>query len=129
MIETNKNDGQAALRRAITSVAVIGLLAAVLAWVLAGPRASWSIGFGAGLAAANLWALGKLVRVFVTEGGPKAPWAFLALVKFSALVAAVVLLVRSGIADLLALGIGYGALPVGIVIAQLWQTEPLRGEN
>jgi hypothetical protein len=53
----------------------------------------------------------------------------IALLKFGALFLLVAFLVRGGHAHVLPLMIGYGALPIGIVVSQLRSSKVARGEG
>jgi hypothetical protein len=83
------------------------------------------VGIGAALAFANFWVVARLVRRFVS-GTASAPWSLVVLVKFGALALGFWFLLHYGVVDLLPLILGYAALPVGIVVAQLGAAEPLR---
>lgn len=105
-----------------------GIIAAVGAGVLAGPRALVGVILGAALAVGNLWAVTRIARALFGEGR-RLSWGLVALTKFSLLFGIVVLLVRLGIADILSLIIGYGALPIGIAVGQLAGKAPARRQG
>jgi len=109
-------------------VSVVGLLLTAGAWFAGGPHAMLAVAIGAGAAVLNLWVLGRLVSTFLGGRG-KMSWGFVALVKLAVLFGGMFLAVRSGIADVLPLIIGYGALPIGIVAAQLGGLAPAHGES
>lgn len=106
-----------------------GLAAAQRAVVLVG--AACALGFGAAfgfhfglgvavgalVAAANLWAVSRVVRAFLSGASPL-PWTLLSLFKLCALFGGMYLMLRAGL-PVLPLVIGLGALPVGITAAQL----------
>lgn len=103
------------LRRTYVVVAVVGLLAACFAFV--GMGAAWgvSVGFGAAIASVNLYVLARTVQSLL--GGGARAWVVLALLKFAALFGLTYLMIRSGAVIPLALAVGFGALPFGILIA------------
>ena len=105
--------------RALWAVAVLGVLGVLAGLLLAGGRAAIGIGIGSAVAAANLWSIMVVVRGLLAPTPGAVPWGLLAAIKFVVLIAGLYLLVKSGWVDLLTLLIGYGALPIGIVTAQL----------
>ena len=104
---------------AIWSVAIVGALFTVAAPTLLGGGSRLSVALGVLLAMANLWAISRTVRGFLHPAGARSPWVSLAMLKFAVMFLGVLFLVRGGYAKLLPLVIGYAAMPVGIVIAQL----------
>jgi hypothetical protein len=116
---TTSADG---LQGSIRAVLIVGAVGASIAFALDGARAAASVALGAVLGAANLWAIAWLVSGFLS-GGPKAPWFIFGTMKMTALLAIVVVLLSTGWFSLLSLAIGYAALPLGIVFAQLTNTS------
>jgi hypothetical protein len=108
------------LSAAYLSVAISGAVLLVGAGAIFGLRASSGVAAGVVLALSNLWVLERLVRAYLNS--EKGSWAIVAVVKAAAIFALVALLVKAGAVDVGALTGGYGALPVGIVIAGLWPT-------
>ena len=104
---------------AIWSVAIVGALFTLAAPTLLGPASRLSVALGVLLAMGNLWAISRTVRGFLHPEGARSPWISLAMLKFAVMFLGVLFLVRGGYAQLLPLVIGYSAMPVGIVIAQL----------
>jgi len=104
---------------AIWSVAIVGALLALAAPTLLGNGSRSSVALGVLLAIANLWAISRTVRGFLHPAGARSPWISLAMLKFAVMFLGVLFLVRGGYAKLLPLCIGYAAMPVGIVLAQL----------
>jgi hypothetical protein len=104
---------------AIWSVAIVGALLTFAAPTLLGNGSRLSVAIGVLLAIANLWAISRTVRGFLHPAGARSPWISLAMLKFAVMFLGVLFLVRGGYAKLLPLVIGYAAMPVGIVIAQL----------
>lgn len=118
---------ESSISRTLWAVAVVGATAAVVAALVGGVRPMTGVAIGAGVALLNLWVLGRVVRGFVS-GTARAPWGFVAVMKFSLLVCGLWLLLRSGAVDLFPLLIGYGALPLGIFASQLGGAPPPRAE-
>src|SRR5262249_28968888 len=107
------------LNAALWAVAIVGVVLALASPVLFGKGAALSVALGAGLAFGNLWLLARLVRAFLSGGGAQLSWLVISLIKFGALLLAVAWLVRAGYARALPLMLGFAALPLGIVAAQL----------
>jgi hypothetical protein len=116
---TKSNEQRQGLGAALWSVAVVGLLFAVAAPSFLGSGSRSSVAIGAALALVNLWVVARTVRGFLYPEGPRSPWISLAMLKFAVLFLGVTFLVRGGYAKILPLIVGYGALPVGIVVSQL----------
>ena len=104
---------------AIWSVAIVGALLSLAAPTLLGDGSRGSVALGVLLAIGNLWAISRTVRGFLHPAGARSPWISLAMLKFAVMFLGVLFLVRGGYAKLLPLVIGYAAMPVGIVVAQL----------
>lgn len=102
----------------------VGVLAAVVAGLSFGLRTGVGVALGAGLALGNLWAIRGLVGALVGRGGQAAFWALVGAAKLLLLLGVVYLLVFAGFADILPLVVGYGALPVGLVGAQVVAPAP-----
>jgi hypothetical protein len=124
----------AQLRASLAAVALSGAALTVAAVPFFGLSTALSVAVGAGLATANLWALARIVAALLpdesrgssdepgggTTGGPGAvTWAFLGLLKMFALFGAVWLLMRHGVVSVVAMLVGFGALPIGIAIGSL----------
>jgi hypothetical protein len=67
------------------------------------------------------------VRVYLAS--ERGRWAGVALLKSAVLFGLVALLVKSGAVDVLPLCLGFGALPLGVVVAGLWPGLALREGN
>lgn len=106
------------MNAAYVSVAISGAFLLVGGGVWFGVRASSGIALGVVLAVSNLWVLERLVRAYLDS--ERGRWAIVAVVKAAAILGMVALLVKAGAVDVGALAAGYGALPLGIVIAGLW---------
>lgn len=107
-----------ALVATYVGVAVSGalLLAGASAWF--GTRALAGVAVGVVLGLSNLWVLEQLVRAYLDAG--RGRWAVLALVKAALLFGLVALLLRSGAVSVMALVVGFGSLPLGVVIGGAW---------
>ena len=120
MNDTEKSDDQAGVRRSIIAVSIVGLVGALAAFWLGGMASARSVAIGAAIGVANLWLLAQMVRGFLTRKGVVAPWGIVAVLKFVLLFGAMYVLVKSRLVDILPCAIGFGALPVGIVFAELF---------
>lgn len=113
----------------IMAIAAIGLVGAFFAGFLFSWRAGLSVAMGATTAALNLWLLGFLLRRWLQPGASVAPWAVATALKFGTLIALLYLLVVSGLAQPLPLILGFGALPLGIVVGQLGGARATREQG
>jgi hypothetical protein len=114
-----KTDPQAALRVALWSVVLVGASGALLAAIVAGWRSMLSLSAGALLAFVHLWLISLVVRGRAGQLNPNVPWGLVGVLKFILLFGLVYGLVKSQWVQVLPLIIGYGALPLGIVAAQM----------
>jgi hypothetical protein len=119
MSETAASDDSRGVRRALIAISIFGLLGTGAALWLGGMQPARSVAFGAGIAAGNLWLLAQMVRAFLAKKGSTAPWGIIAVLKYCVLFGAMYVLVKTRTVDILPFAIGFGALPVGIVFAQL----------
>lgn len=129
MKTTASNADRKGVTTALWSVAVVGVLLTLAAPVLLGQGAAASAFAGASIAVANLWALSRLVRSFLSGSGARLPWLVVSALKFVALFILVAVLVRSGHVQVLPLMLGFAALPLGIVAAQLRAPAPTESES
>ena len=120
MNDIEKSDAQSGVRHSIVAVAAVGLVGAFAALWLNGMSAARSVAIGAAIAVANLWLLAQMVRGFLTRKGAVAPWGVIAVLKFVLLFGAMYVLMKSRLVEILPCAIGFGALPIGIVIAELF---------
>ena len=88
-----------------------------------------SVAIGAAIAVGNLWLLAQMVRGFLARKGTSLPWSLIAVLKFVALFGAMYVLVKTRIVQLLPCAFGFGALPVGIVLAELFGGRHSAGES
>ena len=102
-----------------------GAVASAAALPLVGPAAALSVAVGGGVAAANLWALARVVTAFlpVDERAARAQghaaWALLGVLKMVGLFVTLGLLMRHGVVAPLPMFVGLAALPIGIAIGSL----------
>jgi hypothetical protein len=111
------------------SVAVAGALLTLSSPVLFGAKGVVGVGVGAALAVANLWLVGYTVRAFLGAAPKRPSWGLLAALKLGAMLLLLGAAVRQGWLDVLPLGLGYAALPLGIVLSQFRASSPVRGEG
>lgn len=114
---TPRTDEDHSLRAALWAVALSGAVLTLAAPFLLGKGGVVGVALGSLIAALNLWALTRVVRALMNGAG--LPWVLLGGAKLFALLALVALILKLEIAGLIPLAIGYGALPIGIVLSQL----------
>ena len=112
---------------AYVSVAVSGAVLLVGAGVSFGARTSAAVALGVVIALSNLWVVERLVRLTLENAGGR--WAVIALVKATVLFGLVALLVKTGAVDVLPLVVGFGAMPLGVVVAGVWPVARAPGES
>jgi hypothetical protein len=112
-----RTDEDSGLRAALWAVAITGALFTVASPFVLGKGAVLGVAIGAFVAAFNLWALARIVRAFMNGAG--LPWVLLAALKLFGLLGLVGLVLKLEVAAVVPLAVGYVALPVGIVFAQL----------
>jgi hypothetical protein len=115
-MKTTERD--ASMTAAYLSVAVSGVVLLAGAGVSSGARTSMAVALGVVIALSNLWVVERLVRLTLENAGGR--WAVIALVKAAILFGLVALLVKSGAVDVLPLVVGFGSLPLGVVVAGVW---------
>ncbi len=123
------DEQDSSLGPALWSVAVAGALVTLTSPALFGAMGVVSVGVGAALALSNLWLIGRTVRAFLGTSGSRPSWALVAVLKFAGLFLLLTAAVRHGVIELLPLGFGYAALPLGIVLSQFRASAPVRGEG
>jgi hypothetical protein len=110
------------LRAALWGIVLTGGALTLASPLVLGRSGVLGVALGSGIAAFNLWALARIVRAFMNGAG--LPWVLLAALKLFGLLAVVALVLKLGITTVVPLAIGYLAMPVGIVIAQLSSARP-----
>jgi hypothetical protein len=119
MSEIERSDEQVGLRKSFIAVSILGIIGTIAAVWLGGTVVARSVAIGAALAIANLWLLAQMVRGFLARKGASAPWSIVAVLKFVLLFGAMYVLVRTRIVEILPCVFGFGALPIGIVLAEV----------
>lgn len=114
----------AGLTSAVRYVAGSAVLIALAGGLIFGAQEAIGAGLGGVLATANLALFVRLGKAFLAQGGRGSPWMALALVKLLGLFAAMYVLLRHTDLSALSLLAGYGALPIGIVLAGLFGPRP-----
>ncbi|MBN2193675.1 MAG: hypothetical protein JW751_12730 [Polyangiaceae bacterium] len=127
--DADRNRDVRSLFRMLAAVAVFGAAIVGGTALLADARAVVGAATGSLLGLANLWVIGKIVEALVGRGGRTLFWGLVGAVKMVLLGGAVYLVVFAGFADILPLVLGYGALPVGIIAAQLSASTPPDGRT
>jgi len=115
--DEDSGDEDSGVRPALWSVALSGAVLTLASPFVFGRPGVLGVALGSLLAFVNLWALARIVRAFVNGAG--LPWALLAGFKLVALLAVVGLILHLGLTTVIPLAVGYGALPIGIVLGQL----------
>jgi hypothetical protein len=123
------SDEESSLGPALWSVAVAGALLTLSSPLLFGATGIVSVGAGAVLAVSNLWLVGRTVRAFLNPRGSRPSWGLLAVLKLGAMLLLLGAAVSKGWLEVLPLGFGYAALPLGIVLSQFRASSPVRGEG
>lgn len=114
------HDAEASLMtECLWMILAMGFVASVVAVAAAGMRPALAVALGSGLAAANLWLLGWLVRRWLSPTGTPTAWGLLLPVKLLALVVVLYGLVAAGVARPLPLLVGFALLPFALLVAQL----------
>jgi hypothetical protein len=107
------------LVRPVFAVAAVGAMAALGALIAFDRSRGAGVAVGAFLATANLWAFARIGTAVLRQSGNGLGWALVAPLKLGVLFAAVVAVLKSQLAGPIDFLIGYLALPIGIVLAQL----------
>jgi hypothetical protein len=110
-----KTTEDSAMRRAHLTVAAAGALLGLGGVAFFGFHAGASVLVGATVASVNLLVLARTVQKMVQGAG--ASWAGVAFLKFLVLMAVTYVLIESGLVLPLGLAVGFGALPLGILVA------------
>ena len=117
-----KTDDDQGVRTALWAIALCGVALTLGSPFVLGKGAIVGVALGSAIAAFNLWSLARIVRAFMNGAG--LPWVLLAALKLVGLLAIVALVLQLGITTVIPLTVGYAALPVGIVFAQLGAARP-----
>jgi len=106
-----------AMLSTIFTVAAIAVVLAVAALVGFGWRTAIGVAAGGIVATANLWIFALVIQGVLSRGRRRRLWGVAGGVKLLALIGGTYLLLRSNYASGITLAIGFGALPLGITIA------------
>jgi hypothetical protein len=117
-----KTDEEQGLRAALWAILLTGAALTLASPFVLGRGGIVGVALGSAIAAFNLWALGRIVRAFMNGAG--LPWVLLAALKLIGLLVVVAVVLKLGITTVIPLAVGYCALPVGIVFAQLGAARP-----
>jgi hypothetical protein len=117
-----KTPEDSAMRRTHQAVAVVGVALSLCGLSFFGVFVGVSVLIGATVAGLNLLVLARTVRAMVE--GRSASWAGVALLKFLVLLAVTYGLITHGFVHPLALAVGFGALPFGILVAGTMSPRP-----
>ena len=123
--DSSVDDGvtPAGMRHSYVGVAVGGATLVAGAAFSFGAVTAFHVALGAGFAALNLWTIERSVRALLGQA-LQIPWLIFLIVKYLALVGVAFLILQRGSVPLLPVIVGFGALPMGIVIGQLVQPLP-----
>jgi ATP synthase I chain len=123
------------LRTAIVSVAVVGVGLSIAALCVFGLSVAWSVAIGGAIAALNLWALARIMVPMLpadeagARPGKRGRHALAAILKMLGLVGGVWLLMRHGVVSPIPMVVGFGSLPIGIVIGSLVSDRSAPGQT
>jgi hypothetical protein len=108
---------------AIRGVGIAALILTAAAAIGFGTRPALGAALGGAIATTNLWLFARIGEAFLSGRG-RVPWAMIALIKLTALIGGVWLVVKNGYVPTGWLAMGYGSLPVGITIGSLFAKPP-----
>jgi hypothetical protein len=104
-------------------IALLVPVTSTAGYFLFGAKGLFASCVGSLLALVNLWAVTRIVRGMVEETRLRSRWSLLAFLKMTALIFTIYALIAGGF-PVLAIAIGYAAMPIGIVVGQLWAPAP-----
>lgn len=107
-------------------VVAVGLLLSLFATPVYGLQAGGNVLLGATIAAINFWLTVRSITALLTSASGErnaAGWGLAVAVKFSVLCIGMYLLFQAPMVQGLPLLVGLGALPLGIVVAQLFSLQ------
>ena len=116
---TDRDTAQPILMRCLVTIGGLGVIASIVALLVAGPPEALAVALGSVLAGANLWLLAILVRRWLSPTGSLTAWGLLLPVKLAALVAVLYALVAARVVQPVPLLVGFALLPLAILVAQL----------
>jgi hypothetical protein len=116
---TAEKTTDAGLSRAFWCVGLVGTSLSVGSiFVLQDFQSTVSVAVGAAIALLNFWMTSYLVRGFLAPTGMRLPWPLIATIKLVVVLGGVYVLLDREVLSLLPLVVGFGALPLGIVLGQ-----------
>jgi hypothetical protein len=121
---TQSLERDASLTAAYFGVAVSGAFVLSGAAVFAGARVAAGVAAGIVLALGNLWLIEQFVKTYLRAA--RGRFSVIAFFKAAGLVTLAAIVVKSGAVDVLPLVLGFGALPLGVVIGGAWPTRQER---
>ena len=113
-----------AMRTAITVVAAATLVMTLGALAIFGWSEALGVAVGGLLATANLWAFAHVGRGVLAGGRKARVWGLFGALKLLTLMGVVYLLIKSGLVPVLALVVGYAALPLGTAVGNFVGPRP-----
>src|SRR5262249_16047207 len=120
--EMPDSEQDSGMRSALWATALCGGALTLASPFLLGRAGIVGVALGAAIATFNLWALGRIVRAFMNGAG--LPWVLLGALKLVGLLIVIGAVLKLRLTGVIPLAVGYGALPVGIVLAQLGAARP-----
>jgi hypothetical protein len=118
-------DEESGVRAALWGVALTGAVLTLVSPFVIGTHAILGVALGSAIAVLNLWVLARIVRAFMNGAG--LPWVVFAAFKLVGLLALVAVVLKLGLTTVVPLAVGYVALPIGIVFAQLGAARAQQG--
>jgi uncharacterized membrane protein len=115
-------------RAALRYVGGVGMLFALLSVPFLGPNGALQVLFGVAISVANLWLITRTVRALLV-GQFQLSLGAMAVLKLLVLLFVLYALFSAGWISGLPLIIGFGSLPIGIVMAQLAPPKPSNEET
>lgn len=108
----------------VVGVLLVGALLTLGVGLSYGVRLVPSVALGATTAALNLLLIGRTVRAFLGRSGAPVFWGVALVLKMTLLFGGLFLLVKVGWVSLLPFLLGFGSMPLGIVLCTLMPFGP-----
>ncbi|WP_434043717.1 MULTISPECIES: ATP synthase subunit I [Sorangium] len=116
--------GDATMRAVLRWVAGTAAVLSVAGLLAYGVRAALGVAIGGAIATANLYVFARIVDAFISRRGHTVSWTVIAMVKLTALMGGVWLILKSEAVSGVALMVGYASLVVGISLGTLFGPKP-----
>ncbi|WP_437956966.1 ATP synthase subunit I [Sorangium sp. So ce119] len=116
--------GDATMRAVLRWVAGTAAVLSVAGLLAYGVRAALGVAIGGAIATANLYVFARIVDAFISRRGHTVSWTVIAMVKLTALMGGVWLILKSETVSGVALMVGYASLVVGISLGTLFGPKP-----